>query len=1719
MQNEETRVLLGKRRVFKQRHTLFEKYFKTLKESFQDTSPTDRERFKIAELKLRLEKYEKLIQEYEIVQTEIEISSDDLDTQTLERETFEKNYFSLLVECKEFLSIFDKVIPNSHSESSNSSNFDVGSSNNNKNDFNVKLPEIKLPKFTGCYDNWLEFRDTFDSLINENSSITNIQKFHYLRAALDGGAMQVIRSIEFSADNYQIAWNSLLQRYNNNSVLVNNHVKAIFEMPTLSKESASDLRKMLDSLSKHLCSLKNLNQPVEHWDTLLVFVLSHKLDKSTLRAWEQVKAATTQGNSDTVTLKTFKDFLRSRADFLETVLMTKEVKIQSHSYQISTKFKTECIFCKGSNHYIQNCNDFLKLSTQDRLNQLKNRKLCLNCLRGFHTINNCLAGHCKKCTQKHNTNLHNDFQVNSNPERPTTSSNNAFSATSSIASDNILLSTALVQIKNSKGYFQTCRVLLDSGSQSNFITEDTCKRLGLKTFPVSISVSGIVQTPFQIKQRCNITVVSMHNSFKADISCLLLPTINKGLPFQSFDLSNLNIPSNLRLADPGLSVSSKIDILIGAEWFYNLLCIGQFRLGPNLPTLQKTVLGWVVSGKLYNDPIAAQSMCNFSTSSNDEIYSLLKRFWEVEETVPPGSNVKFSSDEQLCEDIFSKTTERKDDGRFIVHIPLKCDPIILGDSREIATKRFYSLEKKLNREPKLKEEYAAFMNEYIQLGHMREISKIDEHSNSGFLPHHAVVNENNQTTKLRVVFDGSAQTDNGISFNSLQLVGPTIQDNLFSILLRFRQGPIVICADIVKMYRQIEIHRSQKHLQNILWRFDSSEELKTFELQTVTYGTASAPWLATRCLKQLTIDYSKIFPQSSHFVASNFYMDDLLISCNSESEALTICDEISKILSSGCFQLQKWATNSTKILQHIQNPSTILKIGKDQRTKILGLYWSYEDDQLMYTIADFISLNKFTKRTIMSDIAQIFDPLGLLGPCIILGKILLQSLWSLKLDWDESLPATIDNQWRQLRQELPVLNILKIPRFVSNTSIVKLELHGFADASLQAYGACLYIRSISSSGEIQVKLLTAKSRVSPLKSLTIPRLELCGALLLAQLVDRVKNSMTFTFDDIFLWCDSTVSLAWIRTSPSTLQVFVQNRVAQIQRLTQPNQWHHVRTADNPADFLSRGILPRALLDCTMWWNGPQWLSQPKDQWPYSAATFEGELPEVKKQKIILAAFQTSNWININKFSNLMKLQRVVAYCLRFIYNCRNPTDKQFKPFKAKDLSDTLRYLITISQKDDFAEEIQTLQRSHALPRQSKLLSLNPFLDDEGILRVGGRLSQSNFSFDVKHPILLSSKHHLTKLLFRHEHLRLFHAGQQQLLYSIRQRYWPLAGRNLAKQIVHSCIKCYRCKPLQPSPIMGNLPKARVTPAPPFYNTGIDYAGPVYLSSKKGRGAKVSKAYIALFVCFVTKATHLELVSDLSKDAFIAAFRRFVARRGKPSNVYSDNGTNFVGANSELRELSQFLKSQEHSLQDSISNIGVNWHFIPAFSPHFGGIWEAGVKSAKRHLTRIIGSVKLTFEEYCTILAEVEAILNSRPITPMSSDPNDLSALTPSHFLIGQPATSLPDPDLRDISTSRLSRYQLMQQCQQHFWSRWTREFLSELQLRTKWKTQQAALQVGSLVVLRDDHSHPLQWKLGRIVLLHPGSDGIARVATIKTSSGTVKRSFAKFCVLPIEVES
>ncbi|XP_049886870.1 uncharacterized protein LOC126381440 [Pectinophora gossypiella] len=344
-------------------------------------------------------------------------------------------------------------------------------------------------------------------------------------------------------------------------------------------------------------------------------------------------------------------------------------------------------------------------------------------------------------------------------------------------------------------------------------------------------------------------------------------------------------------------------------------------------------------------------------------------------------------------------------------------------------------------------------------------------------------------------------------------------------------------------------------------------------------------------------------------------------------------------------------------------------------------------------------------------------------------------------------------------------------------------------------------------------------------------------------------------------------------------------------------------------------------------------------------------------------------------------------------------------------------------------------------------------------------------------------------------------------------YWPIGGRNLAKNCYHHCIRCTRMKGQVTAPLMGNLPPNRVLPDGfPFQSVGVDYAGPILSASRQGRGCRLIKVYIALFICFATKAVHIELVGDLTSNNYLSALRRFIGRRGKPKNIYSDIGLSFVGAHNEL---AKFLKSNCDSLSSAAANEEIEFHFIPSYSPHFGGLWEAGVKSTKYHLQRVLGNCNLTFEDLYTVLVQIEAILNSRPLTPLSSEPEDLMPLTPGHFIIGRPLTSLPSQDYQDVSNNRLTRFQQIEKLRQHFWCRWSKEYVSELQLRSKWRTNTDALKMNSLVLLKEDNLPPLKWRLGRVVAVFPGTDGIKRVADIKTSSGIVRRSFSKICPLPV----
>lgn len=447
-------------------------------------------------------------------------------------------------------------------------------------------------------------------------------------------------------------------------------------------------------------------------------------------------------------------------------------------------------------------------------------------------------------------------------------------------------------------------------------------------------------------------------------------------------------------------------------------------------------------------------------------------------------------------------------------------------------------------------------------------------------------------------------------------------------------------------------------------------------------------------------------------------------------------------------------------------------------------------------------------------------------------------------------------------------------------------------------------------------------------------------------------------------------------------------------------------------------------------------------------------------------------------------------------------------------------IIKLIQHAHFSIEIEELKNNRNVSLKSKINKLNPFIDDDGIVRVGGRLTNAtDIDTDQRFPIVLPYETTFLKLIMIHEHKKLMHAGPHATLASVRMKYWPINGRRCVRKVIHQCVTCFKARPKNVSPIMKNLPTLRVErPSRCFENCGVDYAGPFMLKCSNRRNAAAQKAYICVFICFATKAVHLELVCDLSTDAFLAALKRFISRRGLCKNIYSDNATCFIGANNILKDLNLLMSSESHKnrIHQLMTNHEMTWHFIPPRAPHFGGLWQAAVRSIKKHLNRNVALVKLTYDEFYTLLVQIEACLNSRPLTPLSTDPLDLSVLTPGHFLIGDSLVSLPEPDLSNVAHNLLSRWKKVQNLVQQIWRRWSVEYLSQLQERKKWdKSRGPSVKVGSMVIVRETNLPPLQWQLGRVIEVFPGKDGVVRVAMVNTASGPKKRAVRLLCPLPI----
>ncbi|GBN32404.1 hypothetical protein AVEN_142786-1, partial [Araneus ventricosus] len=649
-------------------------------------------------------------------------------------------------------------------------------------------------------------------------------------------------------------------------------------------------------------------------------------------------------------------------------------------------------------------------------------------------------------------------------------------------------------------------------------------------------------------------------------------------------------------------------------------------------------------------------------------------------------------------------------------------------------------------------------------------------------------------------------------------------------------------------------------------------------------------------------------------------MDDGITGTNDVKTAQILQTQLIDMFAKGGMNLHKWTSNSLELLNSFPSSNQERAFPIDAHvSKTLGMNWLHLDDYFIFKV-DCKHVPNPTKRNVLSVISRLYDPLGLLGPVICKMKIFLQKLWLEKLSFDDPLPQPIAVEWNHLVSSLKAIELIKIPRWILVDSSQKLVLHCFSDSSQAAYGAVIYLQCVRPDDTSTTKLVASKSRVFPLKTVSIPRLELCGCLLAAQLKAKVEQALNLQIGSILMYTDSTISLAWIHTSPHRLKTFVANRVVKIQRLTQNCEWQHVPSNLNPADVLSRGLVPEQLIEHNLWWNGPPFLQEPVpvncvDQHLADTSTDTRFLCELKSiTSPSLMTLNSSDFLTsfLNISNNYRKLINVFSYILRFIGNCRN--QKQRGLLSAAEIQEGECRLISLVQQVALAEDFANLSNQKQVTSASKLKYLSPFMDtSSNVIRVGGRLHNSDLSYHVKHPIVLPKGHAISNLIMQGIHIRNCHVGAQTLLHLTRQNFWPIGGRNLARSIVHNCVICSRYNPQFLSQKMGDLPEERCTPSLPFNITGVDFCGPFYIKNKFQRKGPLQKIYVSIFICFVTRAVHFEIVSDLTSDSFIAALKRFMARRGKISTIFTDNGRNFIGAHNELKRLFQLVSNPDNIL--------------------------------------------------------------------------------------------------------------------------------------------------------------------------------------------------------------
>ena len=1599
----------------------------------------------------------------------------------------------------------------------------------NINRLPTPVPEI----FEGDPLKYPAWKAAFQALIG-GREIAPLEKIHYLKDYLGGKAKRCVEGflLSPSAESYDAAMALIEKRYGDPFTIANAFKTKIENWQKISPKDHQGLRQFADFLrqcevaSHTNPSLNVLNDDV-HNRTML-----DKLPDWLVSRWARQVHRFRENYQCYPSFSEFVSFLVRESDIacdpvarLTGPQEKKTSSLSSKSFNIvATKLK--CVFCSKENHMIENCFKLKEKTMEDRKAFIREKRLCFGCLKPGHSSLSCKRRlKCSECNKQHPTPLHGD--VKPKPDSSNLSSNNSSqpnatkpavvtqkkeSGKSSKSHVSLMTnyssyskSTMIVPVwissKDSKEEMLVY-ALLDTQSDTSFVSKATFSQLGISATDTKLSLSTMTSERRVIQsKRVEGLIVRGYNS---DVE-IQLPTVYL---HDSIPASRDNIPTpEMTDAWPHLKSMSQhllpkgdydIGLLIGYNCPQALAPRDVIAGQGNSPFAQRTDLGWGIIGLLQSEDDSAHV---FSTQTGSYIAlrtSANEILPEISSESPPFLGNQYSQDDLKFVNMMMKGIHKTDDGHYQLPLPIRDIHHMPQNNKMVALQRLKGLAKRFDRDPQHFQFYKAFMKDIFESKYAEEVPPSEHDKPSFYLPHHGVYNPS-KPGKVRVVMDASAKFK-GLSLNDCLLSGPDLLNGLIGILCRFRQEHVAFMCDIKGMFQQFRVDEEDRNWLRFLWFKNDDYKSCPVEYRSRVhlFGLVSSPAVANFALKKAALDNEvKYGSDVRDFIHRNFYMDDGLKSVPTEEEAISLIHRSRALCQMNGLKLHKFVSNSREVLASLKDEDRAdslktLDLSCDSLPieRALGVHWNIESDEFQFRVT--VNSKANTRRGLLSTVSSIFDPLGFIAPVVLEGKMILQDACQMKLDWDDPLPHSLQVRWDRWLAELPVIKDVRIPRCFTPPEfgkIVKSELHYFSDASISGYGQCTYLRLVDDNENVHCSLVMAKARVAPLKTITIPRLELSAAVLSTEVFSMLDKELDLDTTHHF-WTDSQITLGFIGADSKRFQVYVANRIQRIKDVSEADQWHHIATSENPADLASRGCNGNKLIK-SPWLSGPPFLREMSWE-PKSRPVILDEVYESELKKTCLTSVSAFSIEQIFPFSlkSWKHARNVLAICLRFIENVKT---KRRRSVNVEDRQKAEKCLVSLIQSEGFHEEIKDIKSPEGQVRaSSNIARLDPFVDAEGVLRVGGRIKNDKFlPYEIKHPVLLPKGHLLVQLFVRHCHEETKHQGKGMLISKIRSLgYWVVGLTSLVSSMLFKCVTCRKLRGSLQGQKMADLPDDRLEVGPPFTHVGLDYFGPFYIA----HGRKEAKRYGVIFSCLTSRAVHLETAISLDSDSFINALRRFLSIRGHVRTIRCDRGTNLMGGISQIQDPANSISEPEvhRFLLENSCDFIVN---VPHAS-HQGGVWERQIRTVRNVLNAMLMAQgkQLDDEGLRTFMYEAANIVNSRPLTAETlSDPTSVQPLTPNHLLTMKTSVVVPPSShFYEADLFHRKRWRRVQFLSNLFWERWKKEYLTQLQSRQKWVKNKRNLRTDDIVLVVDEGLPRCQWKLGRIVEVYPSKDGLVR---------------------------